>query len=167
MVHIVRVPSDSNWKDKARLAIANGNFDTTFVDSNNNDGVAPEDFNISISGGTFNTDVSAYVCGWLYPEQWWREIGRKWLPVAKVGDTYYKTLAEAIAAAQNSETVTPAEEHRRLQQPAAAVGSVVTIDLNDHNIVNSIKISVLALSGALLTSSAKALWKNPSRTQPC
>ena len=49
-----RVPSDSNWKDKARLTIANGNFDTTFVDSNNNDGVAPEDFNISISGGTFS-----------------------------------------------------------------------------------------------------------------
>ena len=129
-----RVPSDSNWKDKARLAIANGNFDTTFVDSNNNDGVAPEDFNISISGGTFNTDVSAYVAdGYILNNGTVEKLGET-NAVAKVGDTYYKTLAEAIAAAQNSETVTLLKNIEGCSSLRPAVGSVVTIDLNDHNI---------------------------------
>ena len=129
-----RVPSNSNWKDKARLTIANGNFDTTFVDSNNNDGVAPEDFNISISGGTFNTDVSAYVAdGYILNNGTVEKLGET-NAVAKVGDTYYKTLAEAIAAAQNSETVTLLKNIEGCSSLRPAVGSVVTIDLNDHNI---------------------------------
>ena len=79
--------TSNDWKDKAKLTIANGNFDTTFVDSNTSDGVAPEDFNISISGGTFNTDVSAYVAdGYILNNGTVEKLGET-NAVAKVGDT--------------------------------------------------------------------------------
>ena len=99
--------TSNDWKNKAKLTIANGNFDTTFVDSNNNDGVAPEDFNITITGGTFTSDVSAYV-----PDRYIYNSETKTVEplgetnaVAKVGDTYYKTLADAVAAAKNGGTI--------------------------------------------------------------
>lgn len=50
--------TSKDWMNKAKLTIANGNFDTTFVDSNPREGIKSTDFNISISGGTF-TDLSA------------------------------------------------------------------------------------------------------------
>ena len=50
--------TSKDWMNKAKLTIANGNFDTTFVDSNPREGIKSTDFNISISGGTFS-DVSA------------------------------------------------------------------------------------------------------------
>ena len=46
--------TSKDWMNKAKLTIANGNFDTTFVDSNPREGIKSTDFNISISGGTFS-----------------------------------------------------------------------------------------------------------------
>lgn len=50
--------TSKDWMNKAKLTIANGNFDTTFVDSNPREGIKSTDFNISISGGIFS-DLSA------------------------------------------------------------------------------------------------------------
>ena len=50
--------TSNDWLGKTKLTIASGNFDTTFVDSNPRKGIAPKNFNISISGGTFS-DLSA------------------------------------------------------------------------------------------------------------
>lgn len=50
--------TSKDWMNKAKLTIANGNFDTAFVDSNPREGIKSTDFNISISGGTFS-DLSA------------------------------------------------------------------------------------------------------------
>ena len=137
-----RVPSDSNWKDKARLTIANGNFDTTFVDSNNNDGVAPENFNITISGGTFTSDVSAYVPnGYIYnSETKTVEPLGETNAVAKVGDTsYYKTLPEAVAAAQNGEatTITLLTDVALTNYIYIKDGKNITLDLNGHTITRA------------------------------
>lgn len=54
--------NQTNWKDKTALAInsPNGHFDITFVDSNANDGLALKDANITITGGYFTSDPSAY-----------------------------------------------------------------------------------------------------------
>ncbi len=129
-----RVPSDSNWKDKARLTIANGNFDTTFVDSNNNDGVAPEDFNITIIGGTFSSDVSAYVPnGYIQNENGTVETLGETNAVAKVGDTYYKTLAEAVAAAKNDETVTLLKNAETTVE-LSFTDKAITLDLNGKTV---------------------------------
>ena len=123
-----RVPSNSNWKDKARLTIANGNFDTTFVDSNNNDGVAPENFNISIIGGTFTSNVSAYVAdGYIQNENGAVETLGETNAVAKIGENYYKTLAEAVAAADNATVTLLKDVTANVTIPA---GKTITLDLN-------------------------------------
>ena len=131
-----RVPSNSNWKDKARLTIANGNFDTTFVDSNNNDGVAPEDFNITIIGGTFSSDVSAYVPnGYIQNENGAVETLGETNAVAKVGDTYYKTLAGAVTAAKNGETVTLLKNAEMTETIRITDGKKITLALDGHDVV--------------------------------
>ena len=130
------VPSNSNWKDKARLTIANGNFDTTFVDSNNNDGVAPEDFNITIIGGTFSSDVSAYVPnGYIQNENGAVETLGETNAVAKVGDTYYKTLAGAVTAAKNGETVTLLKNAEMTETIRITDGKKITLALDGHDVV--------------------------------
>ena len=131
-----RVPSNSNWKDKAGLTIANGNFDTTFVDSNNNDGVAPEDFNITIIGGTFSSDVSAYVPnGYIQNENGAVETLGETNAVAKVGDTYYKTLAGAVTAAKNGETVTLLKNAEMTETIRITDGKKITLALDGHDVV--------------------------------
>ena len=131
-----RGPSNSNWKDKARLTIANGNFDTTFVDSNNNDGVAPEDFNITIIGGTFSSDVSAYVPnGYIQNENGAVETLGETNAVAKVGDTYYKTLAGAVTAAKNGETVTLLKNAEMTETIRITDGKKITLALDGHDVV--------------------------------
>ena len=143
-----RVPSGSNWKDKARLTIANGNFDTTFVDSNNNDGVAPEDFNITIIGGTFSSDVSAYVPNdYIQNENGTVETLGETNAVAKIGDTYYKTLAEAVAAANNA-TVTLLKDVT--ENVTIPTDETITLNLNgmtltnvdDHTILNNGNLTI-------------------------
>ena len=143
-----RVPSDSNWKDKARLTIANGHFDTTFVDSNNNDGVAPEDFNITIIGGTFSSDVSAYVPNdYIQNENGTVETLGETNAVAKIGDTYYKTLAEAVAEADNA-TVTLLKDVT--ENVTIPTDETITLNLNgmtltnvdDHTILNNGNLTI-------------------------
>ena len=130
-----RVPSNSNWKDKARLTIANGNFATTFVDSNNNDGVAPEDFNITITGGTFTSDVSAYVPnGYIYnSETKTVEPLGETNAVAKVGENYYKTLAEAINAASDGATITLLKDAETTVE-LSFTNKAITLDLNGKTV---------------------------------
>ena len=55
---------------------------------------------IKLQGGKFSSDVSAYVAkGYVQNENGTVEQLGETNAVAKVGDTYYKTLAEAVAAA--------------------------------------------------------------------
>ena len=62
---------------------------------------------ISVTGGTFSSDVSAYVAkGYVQNENGTVEQLGETNAVAKVGDTYYKTLADAVAAAQDGDTIT-------------------------------------------------------------
>lgn len=64
----------------------------------------------SITGGTFSSDVSAY-CDANYvteknTDNTYTVKPLKDVAVAKIGDTYYKTLADAVAAAQDGDTIT-------------------------------------------------------------
>ena len=60
----------------------------------------------TISGGTFNTDVSEFVAdGYILNNGTVEKLGET-NAVAKVGGTYYKTLADAVAAAQDGDTIT-------------------------------------------------------------
>lgn len=62
---------------------------------------------ISVTGGTFSSDVSAYVAeGYVQNENGTVEQLGETNAVAKIDDTYYKTLADAVAAAQDGATIT-------------------------------------------------------------
>ena len=61
----------------------------------------------TVTGGKFDADISAYVPnGYIQNENGAVETLGETNAVAKVGGTYYKTLAEAINAASNGATIT-------------------------------------------------------------
>lgn len=75
-----------------QLNIEDGTFNGRFIVSN-----TPA--NISITGGKFSSDVSAYVAeGYVQNENGTVEQLGETNAVAKIDDTYYKTLADAYAA---------------------------------------------------------------------
>lgn len=60
----------------------------------------------AVTGGKFDADISAYVPnGYIQNENGAVETLGETNAVAKVGGTYYKTLADAVAAAQDGDTV--------------------------------------------------------------
>ena len=61
----------------------------------------------AVTGGKFDADISAYVPnGYIQNENGAVETLGETNAVAKVGGTYYKTLADAVAAAQDGDTIT-------------------------------------------------------------
>lgn len=98
---------------------------------------------ISVTGGTFSSDVSAYVAeGYVQNENGTVEQLGETNAVAKVGNTYYKTLAEAVSAADNN-TVTLLKD--TAEDVVIPAGKTITLDLNgktltnkdDHTILNN------------------------------
>ena len=84
----------------------------------------------SITGGTFSSDVSAYVAeGYVQNNGTVEQLGET-NAVAKIGNTYYKTLADAVAAAQSGETV------KLLKNVTSAnilkINQSITLDLGDY-----------------------------------
>ena len=91
---------------------------------------------ITINGGTFSSNVSAYVAdGYTYnSETKTVEPLGETNSVAKVGDTYYKTLAEAVAAADNATVTLLKDVTANVTIPA---GNTITLNLNGHTLVDS------------------------------
>lgn len=86
---------------------------------------------VKVTGGTFSSDVSAYVAeGYVQNENGTVEQLGETNAVAKVGNTYYKTLADAVAAAQSGETV------KLLKNVTSAnilkINQSITLDLGDY-----------------------------------
>ena len=133
--------STMQWPEKTKLTIENGKFEVTFVDSNAKDGVALADANISITGGTFSSDVSAYVAdGYILNNGTVEKLGET-NAVAKVGETYYKTLADAVAAVQNGDTIkllkSCSSERVNLENKS------ITIDLNGNTLTSTSAYGVM------------------------
>lgn len=85
---------------------------------------------VKVTGGTFSSDVSAYVAeGYVQNNGTVEQLGET-NAVAKVGNTYYKTLADAVAAAQSGETV------KLLKNVTSAnilkINQSITLDLGDY-----------------------------------
>lgn len=111
-----------------QLNIEDGTFNGRFIVSN-----TPA--NISITGGKFSSDVSAYVAeGYVQNENGTVEQLGETNAVAKIGDTYYKTLAEAVSAADNN-TVTLLKN--TVEDVVIPADKTITLDLNGKKIVNS------------------------------
>ena len=89
---------------------------------------------IKLQGGTFSSDVSAYVAeGYVQKENGTVEQLGETNAVAKVGNTYYKTLAEAVSAADNN-TVTLLKN--TVEDVVIPADKTITLDLNGKKIVN-------------------------------
>ena len=90
---------------------------------------------VKVSGGKFSSDVSAYVAeGYVQNENGTVEQLGETNAVAKVGNTYYKTLAEAVSAADNN-TVTLLKN--TVEDVVIPADKTITLDLNGKKIVNS------------------------------
>lgn len=90
---------------------------------------------VKVTGGTFSSDVSAYVAkGYVQNENGTVEQLGETNAVAKIGDTYYKTLADAVAAAQNGETVTLLKNVEL--NSTLTLNKNMTLDLNGCEISN-------------------------------
>ena len=123
---------------------------------------------ISITGGTFSSDVSAYVAdGYTYnSETKTIEPLGETNAVAKVGDTYYKTLAAAIAAAQDSETIKLLKNVT--ENVTIPADKTITLDLNgmtltnvdDHTILNNGNLTITGTGTVDNISHAKGALYN-------
>ena len=103
---------------------------------------------IKVTGGTFSSNVSAYVAdGYIQNENGAVETLGETNAVAKVGDTYYKTLAEAVAAANNA-TVTLLNDVT--ENVTIPTDKTITLNLNgmtltnvdDHTILNNGNLTI-------------------------
>lgn len=89
---------------------------------------------VKVTGGTFSSDVSAYVAeGYVQNNGTVEQLGET-NAVAEVGGTYYKTLSAAVAAAQNGETVTLLKNVEL--NSTLTLNKNMTLDLNGCEISN-------------------------------
>ena len=90
----------------------------------------------TISGGTFNTDVSEFVAdGYILNNGTVEKLGES-NAVAKVGGTYYKTLADAVAAVQNGDTITLLKDVD-LGNTVTVANKTVTLNMAGKTIYNT------------------------------
>ena len=90
---------------------------------------------IKLQGGTFSSDVSAYCEKNYYTEQnadnTYTVKSMKDVAVAEIGDTYYKTLADAVTAADNT-TVTLLKD--TTENVTISTDKTFTLDLNGYTL---------------------------------
>lgn len=117
---------------------------------------AATNYNISISGGTFSEDVSKYCaegCKAVLDEATGKYTIEK--KVAKIGETEYATLQEAINAAESNATVILLCD--TAESVVIGAGKEITLDLNgktltnvgkEHTITNNGKLTVIDSSAS-------------------
>ena len=108
---------------------------------------------ISVTGGTFSSDVSAYVAkGYVQNENGTVEQLGETNAVAKVGGTYYKTLADAVAAADNNTVTLLKDVTADITIPA---GKTMTLDLNGKTLTNVNDHTILNNGNLTITGTGK------------
>lgn len=144
-----------NANNVGKLTISGGEFkhasDTQemIVDHYNasNSGTA------AVTGGKFDADISAYVPnGYIQNENGAVETLGETNAVAKVGDTYYKTLADAVAAADNNTVTLLKDVTADITIPA---GKTMTLDLNGKTLTNVNDHTILNNGNLTITGTGK------------
>lgn len=128
---------DGGINAKATAYISGGTFiggNGKALDAGTNTG------NPSITGGTFNSDVTKYVAaGYVCEKQ--SDGSYKVSPgasVAQIGSTVYPNLAAAITAAKNGDTITLLAD---VKEDPVAVDKAVTIDGNGKEFTGTMVVS--------------------------
>ena len=166
----------------ANVKISGGKFATTTNGRNAYDVLSLKDIGVTnpitgfgdhsgavssaISGGTFSSDVSAYVAeGYVQNENGTVEQLGETNAVAKIDDTYYKTLADAIAAVSDDATITLLKDVTGTS--TLSVNKTVTIDLNGHKITGGDTRAIHVTGGTLtLTGTGVVTSKKTSAFDP-
>ena len=176
-------PADSDYGAVHVSAFKNDQFTGDF--ENNKDDAQT----VQVSGGTFSAPVAPELCATDkaplvkadgtcsiisptesgiqdYIEQdgtyYENEDAIATTHVAKVGDKYYSTLADAISAAQSGDTVTLMKSTTKNTSVSISDGRVITLDMNGFNAGFSYKNNISVFHGGLnITGSGKLYEESP------
>lgn len=138
------------YKDLGDVTVTGGTFTANGTNEaikaydwdNNTESAFTANDKINVSGGTFSSAVPENCCAIGYiptTNSDGTHTVKKGVYVAQVGSTKYESLAAAIGAAQDGDTVTLLKD---IDLPATAVvkGKTITLDLNGKTISNSTDI---------------------------
>ena len=121
------------------ITINGGKFSSESVEAVKVIGDITVGSSVTIKGGTFSSDVSAYVAeGYVQNNGTVEQLGET-NAVAKIDDTYYKTLADAVAAAKADEatTITLLKDVELPSYIYIKDKKNITLDLNGKNITRT------------------------------
>ena len=116
---------------------------------------AATNYNISISGGTFSEDVSEYCaegCNAVLDKATGKYTIEK--KIAKIGETEYETLQEAINAAESNATVILLCD--TAESVVIGAGKEITLDLNGKTLTNVGKEHTITNNGKLTVTDSSA-----------
>lgn len=104
-----------------------------------------------ITGGTFSSDVSKYLAEGLGQDAN-GTVGKveEGFAAVRIGDTYYQTLAKAIAEAKENDTITLLREVD-LGSDRVTINKAVTLDLNGCTLTSSNATNTLCLAASRVT----------------
>lgn len=103
-----------------------------------------------ITGGTFSSDVRAYIAdGYVLTDGTVVKNTNLADAAASIDNQYFKTLAGAIAAASDGDTVKLIKDIK--EDITVPAGKSITIDLNSKSITNSSSDTITVVEGANLT----------------
>ncbi len=96
---------------------------------------------VKVTGGTFSSDVSAYVAEGYFQNGGTVEALNLNNAVAKIGETPYATLAAAVAAAQDGNTITLLKDSS--SERVNLESKSITIDLNGNTLTSTSAYGVM------------------------
>ena len=109
--------------------------------------------NAVVTGGKFDADISMYIpTDYVQSADGTVEKLGETNAVAKVGDTYYKTLADAVAAADNNTVTLLKDVTADITIPA---GKTMTLDLNGKTLTNVNDHTILNNGNLTITGTGK------------
>ena len=109
--------------------------------------------NAVVTGGKFDADISKYIStDYVQSADGTVEKLGETNAVAKVGDTYYKTLADAVAAADNNTVTLLKDVTADITIPA---GKTMTLDLNGKTLTNVNDHTILNNGNLTITGTGK------------
>lgn len=107
----------------------------------------------AVTGGKFDADISKYIpTDYVQSADGTVEKLGETNAVAKVGDTYYKTLADAVAAADNNTVTLLKDVTAGITIPA---GKTMTLDLNGKTLTNVNDHTILNNGNLTITGTGK------------
>ena len=107
----------------------------------------------TVTGGKFDADISKYIpTDYVQSADGTVEKLGETNAVAKVGDTYYKTLADAVAAADNNTVTLLKDVTAGITIPA---GKTMTLDLNGKTLTNVNDHTILNNGNLTITGTGK------------